>query len=455
MTAEKTQRSSVSPEIKLLEDIGLRQFTPNEIHAAHAQLAQAFEVGITRSGLPTTEDGGIPAVKTGVEPITADAYDRVPDGRVLGGSYGGTSWYTGIIAKEGPITNVEIINNGATPHSRVDTRESFVERIGNHVLGGAVDRDISDIRAVGASCGFEQTNSHHTRGIDAQIHVQPSNWKITDLDTSLTPEQQPYLGEELLRYLSYQGAPQIKEVYFQNDTNAVVHDVATNASDVVLPLGFVFGTGSNAALRDINTQASSVNLFGKDAVYQEMVDLGYVPAKPQMKLWMGGERIAYRVAAGMKLLAKEGLVRDTTADEVARMIRENGKGLIISNILNGQLSYDALLQEGIPLTFSEYQLLKQSSQASLNQAGQAIGVMMATAIEATGHTSGKAKVPVEGSVFWKAHGVRDVAQETVKLLLPEVDLLPYEASGLQGIGKLALTYSHAKMSTPEETVFQQ
>jgi hexokinase len=235
----------------------------------------------------------------------------------------------------------------------------------------------------------------------------------------------------------------------------VVHDVSSASSDVILPVGFVFGTGSNAAMRDVNTQASSVNLFEKDKVYQEMVDQGFVPAKPQMKLWMGGERIAYRVAAGMHLLAKEGLVREDTANAVAKMIKENGKGLIVSNIMNGELSYDALIQAGIPITFSEYNLLKRSSEASLTQAGQAIGVMLATTIEAAGHTSGTAKVPVEGSVFWKAHGVREIAQETVKLLLPEVEVVPYEASGLQGIGKLALTYSHEKKKTGDEIVFQQ
>ncbi|MEK7540074.1 MAG: hypothetical protein AAB558_02395 [Patescibacteria group bacterium] len=46
--------------------------------------------------------------------------------------------------------------------------------------------------------------------------------------------------------------------------------------------------------------------------------------------------------------------------------------------------------------------------------------------------------PFEGSVLGKGFEVKRQTLEVVKLLLPGLDLKPYEASGMVGVAKLAM-----------------
>ncbi len=300
------RKIGVPTETDVLNEIGMREFNSEELKDAYRKLTRQIEIGINRDGEPTTSDGGVPAIPSCVEPITREQIASVPEGkRVFGGAYGGTSWLTTIAEKgKGVDVDLDVINNGSIPKSeRAHTLDDFVGLMADHIAHGIGDRDVSDITAVGGSVGFAYRSSRTERGLDGQIYEQPSNWRIIDLNTSLRPEEQPYLGEKLITALSYRGLPQVTEVYFQNDTNAVVHDVSSSDSDVVVPVGFVFGTGSNAALGRFNLQESNTVVFQKDAILEKMAERGFVGSdKPLTKIWVGGDRIRFRVAASMLLL---------------------------------------------------------------------------------------------------------------------------------------------------------
>lgn len=346
--------------------------------------------------------------------------------------------------KEGVDVELEVINNGSIPKSeRAHRLDDFVGLIAEHITKGIDDRDVSDIKAVGLSVGFAYRSSRTERGFDGQIYEQPSNWRITDLDTSRSPEEQPYLGEKLLTALSYQGLPQVTEVYFQNDTNAVVHDVSSSQSDVVVPVGFVFGTGSNAALGRFNLQESNTVVFQKDAILEKMAERGYIGSdKPLTKIWVGGDRVRFRIAAAMLLLGENGILLKTHAESLAEMLRDGENGTFVSDIARGDLDY-LKLREKIPsLSLEEYGILLRSCRRGMRQAGQVIGVMIGSAVSAAGYEGGSAHLPVEGSVFWKGYSVQSTVKETLNLLIPGNDIQFDPASGVRGISKLSLVYSH-------------
>ncbi|GIW62144.1 MAG: hypothetical protein KatS3mg089_0996 [Patescibacteria group bacterium] len=437
-------------ETDALTEIGLREFSPQELTDAYKKLTRQIQIGITRQGEPTTSDGGVPAIPSCVEPITREQISSVPKGkRVLAGAYGGTSWLTAIAEKkEGVDVDLEVINNGSIPKTqRAHTLDEFVGLIADHMAHGIGDRDVSDITAVGGSVGFAYRSSKTERGFDGQIYEQPSNWRITDLDTSLSPEDQPYLGEKLLTALSYRGFPQVTEVYFQNDTNAVVHDVSSSQSDVVIPVGFVFGTGSNAAIGRFNLQESNTVVFKKDAILEKMAERGYVGSdKPLTKIWVGGDRIRFRIAAAMLLLGEKGILNRTHAEDLAEMLRDGENGTFVSDIASCNLDY-LKLREKIPsLSLEEYGILLRSCRGGMRQAGQVIGVMIGSAVTAAGYEGGTVHLPVEGSVFWKGYNVQPTVEQTLDRLLPGNDLHFYPASGVRGISKLSLVYSHLRQS---------
>ncbi len=444
------RKIGVPTETDVLNEIGMREFNSEELKDAYRKLTRQIEIGINRDGEPTTSDGGVPAIPSCVEPITREQIASVPEGkRVFGGAYGGTSWLTTIAEKgKGVDVDLDVINNGSIPKSeRAHTLDDFVGLMADHIAHGIGDRDVSDITAVGGSVGFAYRSSRTERGLDGQIYEQPSNWRIIDLNTSLRPEEQPYLGEKLITALSYRGLPQVTEVYFQNDTNAVVHDVSSSDSDVVVPVGFVFGTGSNAALGRFNLQESNTVVFQKDAILEKMAERGFVGSdKPLTKIWVGGDRIRFRVAASMLLLGDRGILAEEHAEALADMLRDGENGTFVSDIASGNLDY-LKLREKIPsLSLEEYGILLRSCRRGMRQAGQVIGVMIGSAVSAAGYEGGLAHLPVEGSVFWKGYNVQPSVKQTLDLLIPGNDLRFEPASGVRGISKLALVYSHSRQS---------
>lgn len=447
----KERRECHSPkEVDTLDEIGLREFSSRELINAYNTLTRQIQIGITRQGEPTTSDGGVPAIPSCVEPITREQISSVPEGkRVFAGAYGGTSWLTAIAEKrEGENVNLEFINNGSIPKTqRAHRLDDFVGLMADHIAKGIGDRDVSDIKAVGLAVGFAYRSMITERGFDGQMHEQPSNWRIIDLDTSLSPEEQPYLGEKLITALSYLGLPQVDKVYFQNDTNAVVHDTSSSQSEVVIPVGFVFGTGSNAALGRFNLQESNTVVFQKDAILEKMAERGYVGSdKPLTKIWVGGDRIRFRIAASMLLLGEKGVLHRTHAEDLAEMLRDGENGTFVSDIASGNLDY-LKLREKIPsLSLEEYGILLRSCRRGMRQAGQVIGVMIGSAVTAAGYEGGSVHLPVEGSVFWKGYNVQSTVGQTLDRLIPGNDLHFYPASGVRGISKLSLVYSHLRQS---------
>ncbi len=134
------------------------------------------------------------------------------------------------------------------------------------------------------------------------------------------------------------------------------------------------------------------------------------------------------------------------AEALADMLRDGENGTFVSDIASGNLDY-LKLREKIPsLSLEEYGILLRSCRRGMRQAGQVIGVMIGSAVSAAGYEGGLAHLPVEGSVFWKGYNVQPSVKQTLDLLIPGNDLRFEPASGVRGISKLALVYSHSRQS---------
>ena len=265
---------------------------------------------------------------------------------------------------------------------------------------------------------------------------------MTDFDSTRKPEEHSRLGEALLQSLHYKGLPQVREVYFQNDTIAVAHDVSSDAD--VLPVGFVFGTGSNASLGRYNTQLSGQEgILPSDEISGRMMERGDVRNPRQLKVLVGGKRMANRVIAAAELMADRKIVRPESAKSIGELVKQ-GNGTILSQIASGEVGY-VELSKMYPLTLDEYDTLRRSCRMVLNQAGQVIGVMVGSVVSAAGYPGrGETRLPVEGSVFWKGYNVKAKAGQTLNLLIPDNEISFHEASGIRGVSKLAMVHSQEK-----------
>jgi hypothetical protein len=149
-----------------------------------------------------------------------------------------------------------------------------------------------------------------------------------------------------------------------------------------------------------------------------------------MEYWMGGAFIPARVMAGVELLSE--FVSDPTA--INQQIAASQNQALISDMAKGRQS--PLV--GLSLLADDYMVAQLCAKRALHQAAQLIGVHLATVCQAVKYTEGVAFIPYEGSVLGKGHHVKRKALEAAKLLLPKMELKPYEASGMVGVAKLAM-----------------
>lgn len=441
------QRHPLSAEIdQRLDELGLRALTIEELQALSGRLHEAISIGLNRTGEPTITDGGVLAAPTGVQMITPQDVKRVPDHqRGITAACGGTNWIFAETQKEpsGQVVIGRSFVRTIPENERQHTFESFAEIIADGLARVAQQCDLmnEDVLPLSVSLGFPQINVETDQGdIDAHIPRRklPKFWEITDYDEAIPPLQQPRLGHLIKEKLRAKGVRGVEKIVLVNDTVAVALDVQHDGEQGKdAPVGFVFGTGTNGALY-ANPRAGIVNLEIGHAAIMEQDELlhvmqrhGWAPDTRQiMEYWMGGAFIPARVMAGVELLSEF----VSSADIVNQQIATSQNPALISDMARGRQS--PLV--GLSLVADDYVVAQTCAMRALHQAAQLIGVHIATVCHVIQYTQGVAFIPYEGSVLGKGHHVKQTALATAKILVPNLQLKPYEASGMIGVGKLAM-----------------
>lgn len=434
----------LSSIVQHLDHAGIRAMTPEELHERFTHFRSAIRIGAQRKTAPVSTDGGLLAFPTFVPPIDSATLQALPLGTTaIACACGGTNWIfqKATVVAPGVVDLSEGFIRPIPPEQRTHTFASLVALIASEIVNVAREYGLMDVEKlpIAISLGFPQTNVLLENGdIDARINkpVLPKFWKITDCDGDVAPEYQPSLAALLRAELAQRGIRSVGRIVFVNDTVAVALDAQHPGKDAAV--GFVFGTGTNAAMDSrsekgiLNLEAGAAKVMPIDAALQYMIDAELVPyASSNIEYWTGGGYLPARVAAGVELVKAE----FTDPEQVKTVLLQSFNQALLSEIAEGVSPRKNEFHVGP----SEYRLLQEIAQRVLAQAGQCIGLMIASVVAEAGIESGEWMVPYEGSLMAKAFGVQEAAMGVLHELLPGVTIVPYKASGMIGIAKLALT----------------
>lgn len=431
----------------LLDAVGLRPFTEKELFDMRDRLIEQIQIGLHREDMSAfPADGGVQAIPTHVQPITFEQVAALPEGSAaIVAACGGTNWIFTVARKEynGQIVLEEPVTVTIPEKYREHTFDSLMELIADHVMTAVQKYHLEEYTRlpIAISFGFPQHNMQLSNGdIDARITSGklPKKWRVMDCDETCPPEQQPSLAGLLRDKLEEKGLKDVGRIVFANDTVAVALDVQFGAEDGVnMPAGFVFGTGTNAAMMGtpqqgiVNLEAGHARTPESDATFERMVGKGYVrEAEPTIEHWLGGGYIPYRMAAAMRCIATE----YPQAKKWADFIVDHEDQTLVSDLASGTL----FCVPGEMCTNDDREFLQECAERALAQAAQLIAVEVAAVTEVMQIEEKHIFVPFEGGVLKNAFGVSDTARATLKQLLPEKEIELYAASGMVGIAKLAM-----------------
>lgn len=437
-----------------LDTNGLRAYTSEELAQYNATLRNAISIGVARTTTPTMSDGGLLAFPTGITPITAADTALIPAGTPsITCACGGTNWIFTVARKQadGSVTKEEPFIKPIPDNQRQHTYASLTALFADEIMNVVHEYDLMQVPhlPIAISFGFPQTNIRLPNGdIDARLssRILPKFWQVTDLDESVPPELQPSLAGMLRAALTQRGLQSIGNIVFVNDTVAVALDVRHQSAERPdLPVGFVFGTGMNAAVdaKDaaggndngiVNLEVGRAEILPADRVLQEMQRRSLVPTiKSELEYWVGGGFLIGRVVGGVASISDV----FTDPEQLIRAMLASSNQALVSDMAVGASARQLELRVGP----GEYVLLQEIARRVLTAAGQLIGVIIASVCAEAGYASGAVYVPYEGSLLAKGIGVQKAALQTVRALLPGSDVLPYKADGVIGAAKLAMVKS--------------
>lgn len=441
------------PDFKeLLDNVGLRPFTDEELFTMRDNLVNQIQIGLGReeeSAWPA--DGGVQAIPTHVQPISYEQVAVLPEGSVaIVAACGGTNWIFTVARKEsdGRIMLEEPVTVTIPEKARQHTFDSLMQLIADHIMAAVKKYHLEGYTClpIAISFGFPQRNILLENGdIDARIlsGKLPKKWRVLDADDDLPPEEaQTSLAGLLREKLLDMGLECVGRIVFANDTVAVALDVQHSEDQgVSLPAGFVFGTGTNTAMMGmehqgiVNLEAGHAPLPFTDDTFERMIGKGYAQCdEPEIELWLGGGYIPYRMAAAMRCISPD----MPEAKKWAEFILEHEDQTLVSDLASGVLK----CVPGEMCTNDDREFLQECATRALTQAGQLIAVEVAAVLtvlkDSHSLESKKYFAPFEGGVLKNAYGVSDTARATLKQLVPEAEIELYAASGMVGIAKLAM-----------------
>ncbi|MCW1929838.1 MAG: hypothetical protein KIH62_000815 [Candidatus Kerfeldbacteria bacterium] len=429
-----------------LDHSGIRSMTSEELRERFEHFRETIRIGAQRTTAPTSTDGGLLAFPTHVPPMNGEGVRALPLGTAaIAAACGGTNWIfqKATVTALGEVALSEGFIRPIPPEQRTHTFASLVNLIASEVVNVAKEYGLMEVEKlpIAISLGFPQTNIRLDNGdIDARINkpILPKFWKITDCNGELAPEQQPSLAAMLRAELTRLGVRSVGRIVFVNDTVAVALDAQHPGKD--LAVGFVFGTGTNAAMDSrtekglLNLEAGAAKIMPIDSALQYMIDKELVPySSSNIEYWMGGGYLPARVAAAVEMVRES----FTDPEQVKTVLLQSFNQALLSEIAEGFSPRKNEFHVGP----SEYTLLKEIARRVLVEAGQCIGLMIASVVAELGVETGEWMIPYEGSLMAKAYSVQDAAQKVIRELLPNATLTPYKASGMVGIAKFAMVSS--------------
>lgn len=230
------------------------------------------------------------------------------------------------------------------------------------------------------------------------------------------------IGEALLKSLQASGCP-IDAYYILNDANAVSHVTFLNTRKKFAG-GFIFGTGHNASLGKYNLEICTTPLLPIDRALIYAMEKGWVPTKEnRLEYWTGGNFVRARVAAAAALFSEEGKC-------IAQKIMASDAEVLVSSLAKGE--------DVFRVSPRLHTILQEASCTALAQAGQVEGLVIASVLQAGNYQGEEMSIPIEGSMFWKAEGIKEKAQEVISHLLPRNNITYVCASSMEGIAQLAM-----------------
>jgi hypothetical protein len=440
----------VEQRSQIIHDIGLDELQPEEVVSRRDTLRQQTQIGLQREGPPTRKDGGLLAIRTGIPPLSPEAWNQVPSGsKAFVADIAGTNWSVMSATKgeDGSVSLAETSKVEYNGDKRVVTFSEFISRIAYPIAGEVINNVIISGREeesidVGVSLGFPHENIKTPNGMDALLvdvkkdGTLPKGWQITDWN----PEQHKNITQALRDKLKDLGI-KVRTLVAINDTPAVALDggavkAATKEGLDVIPAGFVGGTGTNGAV-DKN---GLVNLeighaaWPSDEIFQRMKKNGWVNVEEPELEPETGMYLPFRLAAGMQLLHEQ----DNTFQIDDKLLQE-----LISKDPNNDAELISKLASGKKSSYPETQ---QLAQKVMRRAGQVYGITLTTiaevAAEGTQQEDPETRKAflVEGGTLLKGHGIKESAEQTAASLGQPIKIV--EAKGLRGVGSLAMAYSH-------------
>jgi hexokinase len=424
-------------------------FTEEQVRALFARMKGAVVAAIANG--PADQRLGLSHITSRIQPVTQEQLDAIPVGSVaITCACGGTNWIFTITKKtaEGAFELEQGFIRPMPEAERVHTFASLVAIIADEIVRVVRAFDLQNLEniPIAISFGFPQVNMRTENGdIDARItqSTLPKMWRVTDCNPSTAAEQQPSLAKILRDELNKRDVHTNGRIVFANDTTAVVLDEESTEGVTTLPVGFVFGTGANSAVEGVgddgilNLESGRAQIVTGDDATRIMSERGWAqPGVVVLEHWIGGAYLPKRAAAAILAVAD----KLTDAEQVAKKILNSDQQTLLSDIASGESPKNF----GLHIGPSEYPIIRSTTATVLQQAGQLIGVQIASVCSAAGYTGGKVVVPYEGSLYAKGHDIAATAMQTVQQLIPGADIHMTHVSGMRGVAKLALVLSQSK-----------
>jgi len=428
-------------------------FSDEQIRTLFLRMKNAVTATIQNN--PVDQRLGLSHIASHVQPVTKQQLDAIPVGSVaITCACGGTNWIFTITKKsaDGSFILEQGFIRPMPEGERSHTFASLIGIIADEIASVVKAFNLKDLKElpIAVSLGFPQTNMRIENGdIDARIthSVLPKMWRITDCNPALEAKNQPSLAALLRQALHARAIDTQGRIVFVNDTIAVVLDEESQSGVQTLPIGFVFGTGANSAVKGqsddgiLNIESGRSHIVEADDITRIMADRGWSQSGVVvLEHWVGGAYLPKRAAAAVLAVAD----RLTDAEQVAKKILTSDQQTLLSDIASGESPKNF----GLHIGPSEYPIIREQVATVLKQAGQLVGVHIAAVAAAVGYTGGKVVIPYEGSLYAKGHGIAETAMHTVGQLIPSADIQMVHVSGMRGVAKLALALTLKPGSHP-------
>lgn len=431
-----------------LAKLGIAPFSPAEMVDLVSKLKNELEIGLNRKGEAKTITQGLLAIPNPIKVPSQDSIRSIPQGtRVLTAALAGTNWKLSLAEFTGtgsPLKLTELATQPIPENQRqFPSPEAFAGFITEFILKGAGSLNQSEILPILAiALAFPQKTLRSKHGLDAQLPCSRLSkfWRIRRGKGML-------IGQQMLALMHQQGQSFFQQVVITNDTVAVALDQTAafgqKFNQPILPVGFVFGTGSNASLewrdRLINLEIGMAQLLGYDPVLRQMERLNQTATTvPWLEHYTGGAYLIKRLACGLMLIEEKGLLQTKIG---AKLLATDLDSSLLSQLAANQLSREAFATKVAPLTTTEFNLVKQCSRGIMTKSAQVAAIMISAVANTAGWSAGV--MPVEGSVFWRAQvspqsSFVNQVEQTLNGLLSDHQLAFIPGSGLRGIATLAM-----------------